>query len=106
LTFKIFSHLRLLLKTLNSNSFLIISSLTLLKLIISYSSTLEGATEVAWEGIVVIRVSSRICLKGTGSLQIKEAGVVVKRSFAFKKAFLAFKAAILAFIATSLLLIL
>jgi len=46
-----------------------------------------------------------ICLKGTGSLQIKEAGIVVKRSSALKAAFLASNTAMLAFIATSLLLI-
>ena len=46
-----------------------------------------------------------MCLKGTGSLQIEEAGVVVKRSFALKAAFLASNAAMLAFTATSLLLI-
>jgi hypothetical protein len=45
-------------------------------------------------------------LKGTGSPQIKEAGIVIKRSFALKAAFLAFNVAMLAFITTSLLLIL
>jgi len=44
-------------------------------------------------------------LKGTESLQIKEAGIIIKRSFALKAAFLAFNAAMLAFIATSLSLI-
>ena len=44
-------------------------------------------------------------LKGTESLQIKEAGIIIKRSFALKAAFLASNIAILAFIATSLLLI-
>ena len=62
---------------------------------------IEGVTEVVREGIVVIGVSSRIGLKGTGSPRIEEAGVVVKRSFALKEAFLASKAAILAFTATS-----
>jgi hypothetical protein len=47
-----------------------------------------------------------MCLKGTRSPQIKEAGIIIKRSFAFKAAFLAFNAIILAFIATFLLLIL
>jgi len=69
------------------------------------SSIRGGATEAAREGIVVERVSSIIYLKGTRSLQIKEAGVVVKQSFALKAAFLASNAAMLAFIATSLLLI-
>jgi hypothetical protein len=46
-----------------------------------------------------------MCLKGTGSPRIEEAGIVIKRSFALKAAFLAFNAAMLAFIATSLLLI-
>ena len=46
-----------------------------------------------------------MCLEGTRSLQIKEAGIVVKRSFALKAAFLASNAAMLAFTATSLLLI-
>jgi len=46
-----------------------------------------------------------MCLEGTRSPQIKEAGIVVKRSFALKAAFLAFNAIMLAFIATSLLLI-
>ena len=66
----------------------------------------RGATEVTREGIVVIRVNSVICLKGTKSLQIKEASKVIKQSFAFKEAFLAFNTAILAFIIASLLLIL
>jgi len=47
-----------------------------------------------------------MCLKGIKSPRIKEAGVVVKRSFALKAAFLAFNIVILVFIATSLLLIL
>jgi hypothetical protein len=46
-----------------------------------------------------------MCLKGTRPPQIKEAGIVIKRSFTLKVAFLAFNAIILAFIATSLLLI-
>jgi hypothetical protein len=46
-----------------------------------------------------------MCLEGIRSPRIKEAGVVVKRSFALKAAFLAFNVAMLAFIATSLLLI-
>ena len=76
------------------------------KLIIGYLSSIKGGViEAIREGIVVKGVSSMIYLKGTGSLQIKEAGIVVKRSFAFKAAFLASNAAILAFIATSLLLI-
>ena len=81
------------------------SSLTSQKLIVGCSSAIKGVTEVAREGIVVVGVSSRIGLKGTGSPQIEEAGVVVKRSSTLKEAFLAFKAAILAFTATSLLLI-
>jgi hypothetical protein len=47
-----------------------------------------------------------MCLKGTKSLQIKEASIVVKQSFALKVAFLAFNATMLVFIATSLSLIL
>jgi hypothetical protein len=46
-----------------------------------------------------------MCLKGTRSPRIKEAGIVIKRSFALKAAFLAFNAIILAFTVTSLLLI-
>jgi hypothetical protein len=46
-----------------------------------------------------------MCLKGTGSPRIEEAGIVIKRSFTLKAAFLASNIAILAFIATSLLLI-
>jgi len=69
------------------------------------SSIRGGAIEAIQEGTVVEGVSLIMCLEGTGSLQIKEAGVVVKRSFAFKAAFLASNAAMLAFIATSLLLI-
>ena len=77
------------------------------KLIISYLSLIRGgATEAAREGTVVEGVGSMMCLEGTGSPRIEEAGVVVKRSFALKAAFLASNAAMLAFIATSLLLIL
>jgi hypothetical protein len=68
-------------------------------------STLKGAIEVTRERIIVIKVSSKTCLKSIKSLQIKEASVIVKQSFTFKKAFLAFKVAILAFTTTSLLLI-
>ena len=64
-----------------------------------------GVTEATREGIVVEGVSLIIYLKGTRSLQIKEASIVIKRSFAFKAAFLASNAAMLIFIATSLLLI-
>jgi hypothetical protein len=46
-----------------------------------------------------------MCLEGTGSPRIKEAGIVIKRSFALKAAFLASNAAMLAFIITFLLLI-
>jgi hypothetical protein len=46
-----------------------------------------------------------MCLKGTGSPRIKEAGIAIKRSFTLKVA-LAFNIAMLAFIVTSLLLIL
>ena len=46
-----------------------------------------------------------IYLKGIKSLQMKEANIVIKQSFALKAAFLASNIAILAFIATSLLLI-
>jgi len=77
------------------------SSSTSQKPIVSYSSAIEGTIEVAREGTIVIRVGSRIGLKGTRSPQIEEASVVVKRSFALKEAFLASKAAILAFTATS-----
>jgi hypothetical protein len=90
----------------NKGSSYIISLFASLKLIIGYLSLIGGgAIEAAQEGIVVEGVSSIMCLKGTGSPRIKEAGVVVKRSFALKAAFLASNAAILAFIATSLLLI-
>jgi len=99
--------LRLLLKTLNGGSSYIISLSALPKLIISYLSSIRGgAIEATREGIVVEGIGSIMCLEGTGSLQIEEASVVVKRSFAFKAAFLAFNAAMLAFIATSLSLIL
>jgi hypothetical protein len=46
-----------------------------------------------------------MCLKGIKSPRIKEANIVVKRSFALKAAFLASNIAMLAFTATSLLLI-
>ena len=92
---------------LNKGSSYIMSSSASPKLIISYLSLIGGsAIEAIQKGIVVEGVSSIICLKGTGSPRIKEAGIVIKRSFALKVAFLAFNAAILAFIATSLLLIL
>ena len=85
----------------------IISLFALLKLIISYSSLIRGgAIKVTREGTIVEGISSIICLKGTGSPRIKEASIVIKRSFALKVAFLAFNAAILAFIVTFLLLIL
>jgi hypothetical protein len=42
-----------------------------------------------------------MCLKGTGSPRIEEAGIIVKQSFALKAAFLASNAAMLAFITTS-----
>jgi hypothetical protein len=77
-----------------------------LKLIIGYLSSIKGgAIEAAREGTIVEGVSLIMCLEGTGSPRIKEAGVIIKRSFAFKAAFLAFNVAMLAFIATSLLLI-
>jgi hypothetical protein len=99
--------LRLLLKILNKGSSYIISLSVSLKLIIGYLSSIRGgAIEAIREGIVVKRVSSIMCLKGTKSPRIEEAGIVVKRSFALKAAFLASNPAILAFIATSLLLIL
>jgi hypothetical protein len=90
----------------NKGSFYIISLSASLKLIISYLSLIRGsAIEAIREGTIVEGVSSIMCLEGTGSPQIKEAGVIVKRSFALKAAFLAFNIAMLAFIATSLLLI-
>jgi hypothetical protein len=91
----------------NKGSSYIISLSALPKPIISYSSSIRGsAIKATQEGIVVEGVSLIICLKSTGSPRIKEAGIVIKRSFALKAAFLASNAAILAFIATSLLLIL
>jgi hypothetical protein len=92
---------------LNKGSFYIISLSVLLKLIIGYSSLIRGsAIEAIQEGTIVEGVSLIMCLKGTGSPRIKEAGIVIKRSFALKAAFLASNATMLAFIATSLLLIL
>jgi hypothetical protein len=89
---------------LNKGSSYIISLFASPKLIISYSSSIRGsAIKAIREGIVVEGVSSIICLKGT---EIKEAGIIIKRSFALKAAFLASNVAMLAFIATSLLLIL
>jgi len=91
---------------LNGGSSYIISLSASPKLIISYLSLIGGGiTEAIREEIVVEGVSLIMCLKGTGSLQIKEAGIIVKQSFALKAAFLAFNAAMLAFIATSLSLI-
>jgi len=75
------------------------------KPIVGCSSAIEGVIEVAREGIVVIRVGSRISLEGTGSPRIEEADIIIKQSSTLKEAFLASKAAILAFTATSLLLI-
>ena len=92
---------------LNKGFYYIISLSVSPKLIISYSSSIRrGAIKVIREGTIVEGVSSIMYLKGTESLQIKEAGIIIKRSFAFKAAFLASNTAILAFIATSLLLIL
>ena len=62
----------------NNNSFLIISLLILLKLIISYLLTTNSAIEVAQEGIVIIRVSLKIYLKGIKSLSTKEISIVIK----------------------------
>jgi hypothetical protein len=90
----------------NKGSSCIISLFASLKLIIGYSFSIRGgAIEAIQEGTVVEGVSSIMCLEGTGSPRIKEASVVIKRSFALKAAFLAFNIAMLAFIATSLLLI-
>jgi hypothetical protein len=76
------------------------------KLIISYLSSIRGsAIKAIQERIIVEGVSSIMCLKGTKFPRIKEAGIIVKRSFAFKVAFLASNIVILAFIVTSLLLI-
>jgi len=91
---------------LNKGFYYIISLSVSPKLIISYSSSIRrGAIKVIREGTIVEGVSSIIYLKGTKSPRIKEASIVIKRSFAFKAAFLAFNAAIIAFIITSLLLI-
>jgi hypothetical protein len=90
----------------NKGSSYIMSLFVLLKPIISYSSSIRGgAIKAAQEGTIIEGVSLIMCLKGTGSPRIKEAGIVIKRSFALKAAFLASNAAMLAFIATSLLLI-
>jgi hypothetical protein len=92
---------------LNKGSSYIISLSASPKLIISYSSSIkESAIKAIREGIVVEGVSSIIYLKSTKSPQIKEAGIVIKQSFALKAAFLASNIAMLAFIATFLLLIL
>jgi hypothetical protein len=92
---------------LNKGSSYIISLSALLKLIISYLSLIRGGViEATREGTIVEGVSLIICLEGTRSPRIKEAGIVIKRSFAFKAAFLASNVAMLAFIITSLLLIL
>jgi hypothetical protein len=91
----------------NKGSFYIISLFVSLKLIISYLSSIRGGViKATREGIVVEGVSLIMCLKGIKSPRIKEAGIVIKRSFAFKVAFLAFNVAMLAFIVISLLLIL
>jgi hypothetical protein len=51
----------------------------LLKLIISYSSSIRGgAIKATREGIIVEGVSLIMCLKGTKSPRIKEAGIVIK----------------------------
>jgi hypothetical protein len=85
----------------------IISLFILLKLIISYLSSIKGSViEAILEGIIVEGVSLIMRLKGIKSLQIKEANIVIKQSFAFKVAFLASNIVMLAFIITSLLLIL
>ena len=77
-----------------------------LKLIIGYLSSIKGgAIEAAREGTIVEGVSLIMCLEGTGSPRIKEANIVIKRSFALKVASLASNIVILAFIITSLLLI-
>jgi hypothetical protein len=70
-------------------------------------SSIKGSViEAILEGIIVEGVSLIMCLKGIKSLQIKEANIVIKQSFAFKVAFLASNIVMLAFIITSLLLIL
>jgi hypothetical protein len=64
---------------LNKGSSYIISLFALLKLIISYLSLIRGsAIEAIQEGIIVKGVSLIICLKGTKSPRIKEAGIVIK----------------------------
>jgi hypothetical protein len=63
----------------NRGSSYIISLFILLKLIISYLSSIKGgAIKAIREGIVVEGVSSIIYLKGTKSPQIKEASIVIK----------------------------
>jgi hypothetical protein len=90
----------------NRSSSYIISLFASPKPIISYLSSIKGSViEATQEGTIVKGVSLIMCLKGTGSPRIKEAGIVIKRSFALKAAFLASNAAMLVFIATSLLLI-
>jgi hypothetical protein len=90
----------------NKGSFYIMSLFALPKPIISYLSSIRGsAIKAIQERIIVERVSLIIYLKGTKSPRIKEAGIVIKRSFALKVAFLASNVAMLVFIATSLLLI-
>jgi hypothetical protein len=70
-------------------------------------SSIKGSViEAILEGIIVEGVSLIMRLKGIKSLQIKEANIVIKQSFAFKVAFLASNIVMLAFIITSLLLIL
>jgi hypothetical protein len=57
----------------------IMSLSALLKLIISYSSSIRGgAIKATREGIIVEGVSLIMCLKGTKSPRIKEAGIVIK----------------------------
>jgi hypothetical protein len=63
----------------NKGSSYIISLFALLKLIISCLSSIRGgAIKAIREGIVVEGVSSIICLKGTKSPRIEEAGIVIK----------------------------
>jgi hypothetical protein len=64
---------------LNKGSSYIISLFASLKLIISYSSSIRGgAIKAIRERIVVEGVSLIICLEGTGSPRIEEAGIVIK----------------------------
>jgi hypothetical protein len=64
---------------LNKGSSYIISLFELLKLIINYLSLIRGsAIKATRKGIIVEGVSLIMCLKGTGSPQIKEANIVVK----------------------------